>query len=254
MCTSPTNYTLPALPGGANVVWSVTPAGVASISSSGGIATLTKVTDGVITLKAIITICGRAITVTRNLTIGAPPTFGTLNYYPSGVQYIMPGQYNYKICFPNGNVTLNFPASTNLQAWAYSGPYVTAVISSTIHWSFNPSSYSSQTIRVEYDVPCGHVIQVLTFNNTCGYRFSVSPNPASDVIKVISQKNHEKPAENLPIITQISIYDNTGNRRKQQLHNWTSEASISLTGLQPGIYFIEIVSGDYVERQRVVVK
>jgi lysyl endopeptidase len=60
-------YSITNLPAGTVVNWQQpAPAGVVSLSASGNQATVTRITDGLFTLQATITLCGRVITVTSN--------------------------------------------------------------------------------------------------------------------------------------------------------------------------------------------
>ncbi|HEY8660612.1 MAG TPA: S8 family serine peptidase, partial [Hanamia sp.] len=73
-CNTPSNnYTIPNLPSGASVNWSVTPGGIATPNTPIlPQTTLNKNGDGVITLNAIIS-CGASITITKsNISVGKP--------------------------------------------------------------------------------------------------------------------------------------------------------------------------------------
>jgi lysyl endopeptidase len=60
-------YTVTNLPAGAVVNWQQpSPAGVVSLAVSGNQAAVTRITDGLFTLQATITLCGRTITITSN--------------------------------------------------------------------------------------------------------------------------------------------------------------------------------------------
>lgn len=56
-------------------------------------------------------------------------------------------------------------------------------------------------------------------------------------------------------ITQISVYDEVGALKRQQTYGGTTtHEQINIAGLRPGIYFIEIVSKDRKERQKLMVR
>lgn len=73
LCTSE-NYTIPNLPSGAIVNWTIFPStGIASLTTSGNTATLTKTGDGNVQLSATInSTCGNIPITPVNISVGAP--------------------------------------------------------------------------------------------------------------------------------------------------------------------------------------
>jgi len=67
-CSSQT-YSLASLPSGASVSWSASPSGIVSLSASGNSVTLTKITDGTVTLTGVITYNSGSNTSTVSTTI-----------------------------------------------------------------------------------------------------------------------------------------------------------------------------------------
>ncbi|SIO07573.1 hypothetical protein [Chitinophaga niabensis] len=64
------NYNIAGLPCNASVAWSVTPAGLASLSCTNcDQTTLTAVANGNLTLSATVTACGQSQTITKNLSV-----------------------------------------------------------------------------------------------------------------------------------------------------------------------------------------
>lgn len=64
------NYSVAGLPCNASVVWSVAPAGLASLSCTNcDQTTLTAVANGNLTLSATVTACGQSQTITKNLSV-----------------------------------------------------------------------------------------------------------------------------------------------------------------------------------------
>lgn len=71
-----------------------------------------------------------------------------------------------------------------------------------------------------------------------GY-FMIAPNPATNAI-TIAAKEKEK-AKQIGDISEIKIYDNIGNLKKQSKYALgTNQVEINVTDLKPGIYYIEI--------------
>lgn len=84
---------------------------------------------------------------------------------------------------------------------------------------------------------------------SCGYGYSVSPNPASNTVTVQSDQKTNA------TITQLSIFDNNGNLKKQsKFGTGTRQAQMNIYDLNTGIYFIEISSGNKKERQQLIIQ
>ena len=55
-------------------------------------------------------------------------------------------------------------------------------------------------------------------------------------------------------ITEIKLFDNTGTLKKhQKFTGGTRQTSINISGLLPGLYYIEIYNGKEKETQQVVI-
>lgn len=97
-------------------------------------------------------------------------------------------------------------------------------------------------------------------------QFVVSPNPAQGTLHVVVP-NIPAPCDPPPMsamsqsnistqrsITQIKIYDNSGNLKKSQNVNKAKQATVNLAGLRDGVYIIEISDGTYKETQQVIIQ
>ena len=127
--------------------------------------------------------------------------------------------------------------------------------------NFNISSpYSSSTyvgvtggggVRLSYTDLCGssRIDGVTIWSNCHGFR--VSPNPAQSVIKV-TVEGSDASARNAGF-SEVRIYDKEGNIKKDLKFNKSRSASINVSDLPSGIYVIEIISEQGVERQKVQV-
>lgn len=97
-------------------------------------------------------------------------------------------------------------------------------------------------------------------------QFTVAPNPASGTLNVvvpnIPAPCDPPPVSSVPLaqktvshsITQIKIYDNSGNLKKSKSVNKAKQASVDLTGLKAGVYLVEIYDGTYKENQQVIIQ
>ncbi|HEX7902390.1 MAG TPA: kelch repeat-containing protein [Chitinophagaceae bacterium] len=90
------------------------------------------------------------------------------------------------------------------------------------------------------------------------YNYILSPNPTSTTITVTQdQKN-----KNLKIthqanatITEIRIYDNVGNLKKQLNYGTgTRQVRINVSDLKTGIYYVEVSNGQRKERQQIIIQ
>jgi Pregnancy-associated plasma protein-A/Secretion system C-terminal sorting domain len=115
-----------------------------------------------------------------------------------------------------------------------------------------------------------HQIRVRSYSASCGYsawytstfiiescsanRFALSPNPAVSSLTV-SLSADISPAESVNYkINSVKITDQSGILKKNQNCNNSKTATVNIDNLSPGIYFIEIIDGDYRERKQFIVQ
>jgi lysyl endopeptidase len=140
--------------------------------------------------------------------------------------------------------------------------------------SFYLTSVGQKTIfRVTASNNCGTVSMDFGFKSIdCGgggggcKRFEVSPNPAKDLIFARKIPQVPPPCRNTnsgsgkekafseAAISEIRIYDNTGNLKRIQKENKSTQAAINISGFKPGVYILEILDGDYKERHRIIIQ
>jgi len=195
----------------------------------------------------------RAVTFNKTITVGALPIWPRLILAPYNMQYLNPANSVNTVCISQRDIQLDFSGATNLQAWAYSGPYVTSISGTMIYWAYDKYNYT-QTLRVEYDLPCGHIVQFVTLQNTCNaYYYSMSPNPAMSTITVTAKDKGTTASTTDKTITEVNIYDQQGTLKKKQKFGKIKTATINISDLKTGIYFIEIVDGTNKEKQQLSV-
>jgi len=90
--------------------------------------------------------------------------------------------------------------------------------------------------------------------------FVVSPNPASSTINVTAVPDvssttgaETKAARMKKVFNEIRLYDQQGILRKRLVYKNVNQASIDVSALPSGVYFIEIVNGSYVDKQSVMI-
>ncbi|MBK9959299.1 MAG: T9SS type A sorting domain-containing protein [Chitinophagaceae bacterium] len=57
-----------------------------------------------------------------------------------------------------------------------------------------------------------------------------------------------------PLIRAIKLYDLVGNVKLYQKTKGVKQATLNISGLLPGTYFIEISDKDYKEKQQVIIQ
>lgn len=254
-CTTSNAYTIPNLPAGSSVSWSTTPAGIAMPDSPNlPQTTLTKNNDGIITLTATISnACGGPITVTKNdIIVGTPA----------------PILYAIQVSRPGEPTKIDVYATTSYNT-TDPIPGVTAY-----HWYKDGILLSSTENKFTWYIPC-NVTSSLACEvvNACGVSgrseieetggcrelatgYTVSPNPAGATVTVSVLDTKAVGTSNTnPIITAVSIYDNQGNLKKHEIFNQVKKATLDISGLHSGNYFIEISNGSsQVRKQLVIIK
>ncbi len=247
VCSSAT-YTVNA-PVGTPVTWSVTPSNIASLTSNGNSATLTKITDGTVTLIARLGNCTSVFY--QPIYIGAPPTqaifypvdiaVGNPQPIPDGfngtIPVYQPG--NIEINGGGGNVTFSVIASSGYVSWsAISGNVLAFYFSS-------PGDYA--TFAATVSTPCGDVTTTYTYTAVAqGWFFRLSPNPASDVVILKAEKSKNSPSNTASqesdsesdLQFDVNIYDQS-NRMVKQMKNGkgVSEMKINVLDLPSNQYY-----------------
>ena len=153
----------------------------------------------------------------------------------------------------------------------------TAASPSNTNWGQNGNNLNfyfwnvgqTATFKITASNGCGSVSQSLGFKSiSCGgggcLRYNVSPNPAKGTLKVVVPNipppcdylKTDGSASNLKssrTISEILVYDLSGNLKKKQSVNKAKEVNVNLNGLRTGTYYIEIRDGNYSEKQKIVI-
>jgi serine protease len=273
-CNGSTTYQVLNLPANVPVTWSITPAGVATLTTNGHSATLTRVDNGVVTLTASFA----CRTYTKNIIVGAPVVYSgsytwSPNYpYGSSMGLAEEGSGLNTVCFTRPVTSV----STTMDIRGASNATWNGLVPPGVTWSQGGNNLSI-TFKALNQI--GEF--VLTATNSCGttnkyYTFQtincaqqriasnaitlaeeqvkLSPNPANDQVTVTITKSslqiasHEQ-ADNT--ITLVKVYDVLGRLRKQQRINNRPSATINTSDLTNGIYFVEITNGQHTVRKNL---
>ncbi len=278
LCSSST-YHINNLPLGCSVIWSVTPTGVVSLSPNGETVTLSKLSSGNITLKGTLAGACSNLVIPKPISVGTPIISGSYTDQNGqhSLQYWTGSPSSYNLACNNYNV------QTNISVQNASSVTWTRVSASPSSLSWNQSGNNinfyfwqpNQTAvyKVEATNVCGTTTKTFGFKSiNCNggvggcEQFTISPNPSNGTLLVVvpnipapcdvnlSTTAEQKPMQPKRAITQIYIYDNGGSLKKSLSVKNARQANVNLSGLVPGVYFVEVKDGAYTERKKVVLQ
>jgi hypothetical protein len=238
---------------------------IVSLTQSGNTATLTRIGNGSVALTATLTTGCGTLTFTRVINVGAPSGIGIVSYnnlnacgYDGYFQVLPsnpPGLYQY-----SGNLTVSAtgastitwalaPPATTSNGWSYSSTGGTVTVSTKQH-------YSSLRLRVTASNACGSVYKDYHFRSTeclamdskASPAYALSPNPTKGVF-TITLSTPDKGAA----IKDVIVNNKMGVAvRRLTFKNGQKVQTVSLQGLPPDIYFIQIFDGNKWTGQRIV--
>jgi hypothetical protein len=236
ICTSGT-YTANA-PTGTTVTWTVAPAGIATLTSNGSTATLTRITNGNVVLTARF---GACLTSTLNVQVGAP----IANF--SIVEEVKP-------CPPvihSGEYRINPLTVNTTYAWQCTNCGSGGVVSSGPQGELGDVTITSQrtfSFSVTATNTCGGgtitVDKSFTTGTNCnGLRIAISPNPTVQsrigLNVVDDDTNKSGVADNS---YQVTISDSYGNIKLDKKFS-TSDNEINVSSFNVGTYSIRVIKG-----------
>ncbi len=252
-CTTSNPYTIPNLPTGATVTWSVSPGSIVSMTNGNTPqVTVNTINSGIFNLTANVTECNTTFTVTKNnIRAGvnwsgdvftSPDQGLTLKSWAEGYNYIwedswvywgLPGtsasQYSLVSGYTSWTPSDYFP---NVTFYMDQGTLVTFAVAVT-------SGGCSQTLHYTF-VP---------ISNPYSYSYySLAPNPVSsdltiyvDDEKLKKQKIAKSPDQG---IQQVIILDKLGNALLQQKYPAdTRKVTMNVSSLSPDMYVAKIFNG-----------
>lgn len=240
-CTSSNNYTIPNLPPGATVLWSVTPSWIATPNTPNSTqTTLSKNSNGIITLQAVISnLCGGTVTISKtNIAVGAPVI--------TSISSQMTGSCNGPYQDWNLNAVANIAVSSWL--WTVDNPINNGWI---IHSPYSPNTRVGVTggggITISATNVCGTGTGGVTIYSTCHYgAITASPNPATSDVTIAIDKTNGVASENITkniqkgLMYKITVTDQSGVLKKQYSYpSGVSNTKINLSGLMKGMYTIQ---------------
>jgi lysyl endopeptidase len=266
-CNGTQQYTLSGVPAGTNISWESSNTNVATISPTGNPVTLTKASNGYVTITARITGtgCENAIgAITKTIVIGSPVTISSTRNGCNGVYQI----WNMS-AGPTGN-------GSN---WNWSVSYLGTNRQITI---YSPSTASTTmsvkgggTVNLNYTDACGVAhIDGVTVYSTCfspPFFVTVSPNPANENIKLSFNQQTDTSSDFKPNgqdlkpvrsfesngKTIITLYDfNTGVLVKRWMYKEikSKNYNFNVTNLKKGLYVLQVDRDNQTRTTKIIIE
>jgi len=180
---------------------------------------------GSVTLSAKINGCSN--TITKTVQIGVNADF-TYTVYPDG--YLIASG-------PSGSGYTNYQWTLNLGSkgtYYFSGPSV----------SFQMPRCSGGAFNLTISTPCGQASAGHTiWNSNCGGYYSVISMQGSNKIRIQPGADSKNSAESVPSITEVWVFDNSMNVKLiKKYQGKTNMVDVDLSGLQTGIYQVQLIT------------
>ncbi|MBS0647430.1 MAG: trypsin-like peptidase domain-containing protein [Verrucomicrobia bacterium] len=260
ICTGSSTYTLNGAPTGANIFWSISNTSIATLSSNGNQATVTKTGNGDLTLTASV---GNASPCYPNSSAKTIKLGTYLNYEVQISGFTMV-PLNYTSSY---SVDLNKYPITNL-VWSWPSP---PTYNPPFAWSYvyggnenyyivlrSGSAASTGDVGLSFS-SCG-VNNILASKWVAwgygGPMYRISPNPANVILKIEQIDSTTNKALTQTNIQLIEIIDKMGIVVYRQAYSkvTTNGITISVAGLRNDIYTVRIFDGELWKSYKVSVQ
>ncbi|MBK0383656.1 T9SS type A sorting domain-containing protein [Pedobacter sp. SD-b] len=261
ICNASETYTVPGLPAGVTVNWSISPtSGVASLSTSGNTATLTKTGNGTVSLTAnIVTPCA---TFSKYRIIQSGTSSFDLGFALSGATIINNTDPYFIDLKASGALQMTFNAhNISVQLLAI-GSIVPHASGNAFTWLYpNTPSYDGVTVRVQYNsLSCGTPITryFRFFNSNYVNRFAIYPNPADTQLTIVDGQFDAKALKEEKLSTsskEIFLYNEKGEVLKSAfIKNNEGEAVLDVKDVPNGTYYLHIKNDKDIIKKQVIIK
>ena len=140
------------------------------------------------------------------------------------------------------------------------GLTINGALNNVYHSGSAHFAVSKTQCDIEYDIAveavnsCGTSLQ--SHANAyvpCNNYFMIAPNPATNNVSIAVDETKSAKGTDATF-EEVTIYDLQGNLKKNQKYNKTKTASIDVSDLINGNYFIEIKSGAIRERKSLLIR
>ncbi len=251
-CSTET-YSIPNLPVGATVSWSAT--GSIGISGASNVnpVTVTKITDGLGTLTAIVSTACSSVTITKNITAGyqrsiTGPYSLCLNTWGNVYSvYEILGATNYQWRLERINGTS--PTHTMM---GNGGNMITLSVGNT----------GMFILYLTITTPCGpfETNFFITVSDPCDEwgMFTVYPNPSSTELKIVYKTDESNKATNERLLVRNDFNVKLINKKGKVLREGKTSTNnkgivLQVADLPNGIYYLHIYDGKKISKQQLVI-
>ncbi len=255
ICSTSNLYSVGSLSSGSSVQWQASPAGIVTINTPNSLqTTLTKNSDGVVTLTATISACGQQAVVSKSISIGTPPLTGTINPASSTQQLMM---FNNITGPATTYVSYTWPTVSNITITPLgSNPY-TPVYSYQGVFYFNLTG--GLAIRIASTSTCGGAVYTdRYFTRSGGYRIAASPNPANDniTVSILDEMPNTIKSINLPEPITMTLYNinNTLPMKKWTFKTTQKNYNLNIQGIKTGQYILVVQKGMDMQSQQITIQ
>jgi hypothetical protein len=249
------NYFINNLPCNSSVTWSASPSGIVNIVPSGNNATLTKITDGVVTLTATITsACGNVTPISQTIPIGVQTPTSIIGFGSNGKEFAVNSIYDFTSTGTDWNVeggtivsgqgTYTISARTGVTT-----PYFNVKVRENDACGISDYLWRTGSIVAGITKPQSvmagklNVISSDTALDKASLTVMVYPNPANNIISVDIPTNLTK--------AFIKVFDIYGRQLKNVIPTSRS-TNINIADLAGGLYIIEIFDGQKSIKKKVL--
>ena len=263
VCTTSNNYTIPNLPAGAIVTWSIAPAYATVNTPNAQQTTLTKVANGTITFTAAISnICGNnTVYITKQVQVG----LNTPSFVVNALDYCQGSHFSALATSNNPGQTISsYNWFLDGSPQSYTGFKLTGTFPSNNNYiELSVSSANCGTSDMYY---------LPGLDCSGGFDFTIMPNPASNTVTITtantattdttttlasrnSMVSKTTVAVSQPLIKQVKIVDVGGRLMKQMDYSTPQQqVIIDVTTLNPGIYFVSISDGKSISYKKLLIQ
>ena len=254
-CGSSGTYSIPGLQRGTNITWQLNKTGVANLSCSSvcNTVTLTRITDGFVTLTATITnpCTSATITLSKTINVGLPVTAYKLFTIQTLTTLCGWDVTLWNLCNATGFVWQDLTPLPYTQELGQTQPYHHLVQENvdygpvTLNYTIAAVNQcgTGNFVTKSVNVPapwrtgnCNIPGKPTPSANGSKANFQLSPNPTTNIITVTKNDNIG--------FTEIRIFDKLGILRKQiKYPKNTKSATINVSGLPTDIYQLQAFDG-----------
>jgi hypothetical protein len=244
---STASYVLEGLAGNASVNWSVTPSGIVSpVSGTGLSATLSRISNGNVTLQYNIPSCQAS--AGRSFKVGP---YSSSDYPIQGPDHAGCGQDVY-YSIPD------LPGATSIN-WTWPAAWTYLNGQGTRYLALRTGSHSG-TVAVGVNNPCGISGSYATKHTSvsgCFFQFTASPNPVDAELTITYNETSEQRQaagyrDHFENEIEVALIDNK-QTKKHSVRTTKKKLTISTKEIERGMYILHIVTREHEEKHQIVV-